>query len=295
VSKEPIKISTYTYQPAPASSVTRTWALSPRLARCIRGSVAAAVCLVMHGLLFTRVMWSAGAPTSPRDELPARVSVVSEAAQEDMQWVALDPQALSDQSRPKPELPASHLERIDVRKALTQVAVLIPDVDLPPTPDATVADAGRLSKMYGRYVGQIVARIDRAWLRPRTPIGSDSFSCQARVTQDAVGNVLEVMLEQCNGDSRWQLSLVQAIQTASPLPAPPDPDVFSRTLHLGFSAEAYSPQRPADEYEPEAIAALAQATQDTQRAKDVLVHFSNSPSSGVIKLTITGDHMVIEK
>jgi TonB C terminal len=295
VPNQPTRISIWTNEAPPREATSRHSVSSTRIARMLRGGVVTAICLVAHGLVFTTMMWSAGAPTAPRDELPARVSVASEAAQVDIEWIVLDPEALSDPSRPKRELPVNHFQRVDVRKALAQVAVLIPDVDLPPTPDATVADAGRLSKMYGRYVGQITARVDRAWQRPRTPIGGDSFSCRARVTQDVMGNVLEVKVEQCNGDSRWQLSLVHAIQTASPLPAPPDPDVFSRTLHLGFSAEAYSPQSPADQYEPEAVAALAKATQDTQRAKDALIHIGDSSSSGVIKLNITGEHMTIEK
>ena len=211
-----------------------------------------------------------------------------------MQWIALDPQALADTSRPKPNLPSSHLQRVDVPKVLAEFAVLTPDIDLPPTPDATVADAERLSKMYGRYVGQISSRIERAWMRPRTPIGAPSFSCQVRIIQDTMGNVMEVTLVKCNGDVRWQLSLVQAIQSASPLPAPPDPDVFSRTVHLAFSSEAYSPQSAIDGYEPLASARVAQAVQDARRADDALAHFSAPGASGNIRLNITGDHETVE-
>lgn len=211
-----------------------------------------------------------------------------------MQWIALDPLALTDPLRQKADLPSAHLQRIDVPKALADVAVLVQDIDLPPTAEATVADAGRLSKMYGRYVGQITSRIERAWMRPRTAIGAPDFSCQVQVLQDATGNVMEVTLVKCNGDSRWQVSLVQAIQSASPLPAPPDPDVFSRTLHLGFRAEAYSTQSPSDQYEPEANARLAQAAEDARRADDMLAHFGESKTSGILQLNITGDRKVVE-
>jgi hypothetical protein len=180
--------------------------------------------------------------------------VSSEVDEDALQWVALDPNALTETSRPKPDPPTVHLQPIDVGKALAKIALLMPDLDLPATPDATIADAGRLSKMYGLYVGQITARIDRAWLRPRTSIGAKAFSCQVRIAQDPKGNVLETMLENCNGDTRWQLSLVHAIQAASPLPAPPDSDVFSRTIHLAFTGEAYSPQSSTDQYEPESMA-----------------------------------------
>jgi hypothetical protein len=47
--------------------------------------------------------------------------------------------------------------------------------------------------------------------------------------------VQEIEIAQCNGDIRWQTSLVHAIQSASPLPAPPDPKVFSHTLTFEFT------------------------------------------------------------
>jgi hypothetical protein len=294
VSRRPIDISVYTYR-APAQVVSaRAGGLSVRASRAVRSVTMASICLLAHGLLFHDLIWTAGAPASTPKDLPARISVTSATDQEAMQWIALDPNALTDPAREKPDLPSAHLTRIDVPKELTEVAVLVEDVDLPPTPDATVADAGRLSKMYGRYVGQISSRIERAWMRPRTPIGAPSFSCQVKILQDARGNVMEVTLVTCNGDSRWQLSLVQAIQSASPLPAPPDPDVFSRTVHMAFSAEAYSPQSPVDQYEPAASALVVQAAQDARRADEALAHFSDSPGSGAIRLSITGDRKFVE-
>jgi hypothetical protein len=163
--------------------------------------------------------------------------------------VALDPQALTDLSHPRTDLPLLKPQKVDVRKALESVAIVTPDINLPETHDASVADAGRLSRLYGRYVSQITARIERAWVRPRTAIGAPSFSCKVQLLQDTSGNVKEVTLVDCNGDSRWQVSLVRAIQSASPLPAPPDSDVFSRTLVLGFNAEEFSHSGSTDGYE----------------------------------------------
>jgi len=114
----------------------------------------------------------------------------------------------------------------------------------------TTSDVVGDSLMAGRYVGQIDARVDRAWLRPRTPIGAARFSCRVSIEQDAAGNVKEVELETCNGDARWQLSLVHAIEAASPLPAPPDPAVFRSELHLTFNAAAFRPGGAVDGYEP---------------------------------------------
>jgi TonB C terminal len=264
VPRPPIQISYFVYPTAPGPYAARRTRLSSTFDRMLRGTIAATICVLVHGLICMSVIWSAGSPPPPTRDLPPRVSVTSNAEQDAMEWVVINPDALSDPSRPKTELPSAPMQPIDVRKELTKVAILVPDIDLPPSPDATVADAARFSKLYGRYVGQIAARIDRAWLRPRTAIGAPTFSCQVRISQDASGNVQELILEDCNGDSRWQLSLVNAIQSASPLPAPPDPDVFSRTLHLAFNSEGYSAASSADQFEPELTARVAESETATQ-------------------------------
>lgn len=107
------------------------------------------------------------------------------------------------------------------------------------------------SMMAGRYLGQIDARIDRAWIRPRTPIDSGLFACRVRVVQGNDGRVQEIEIIQCNGDTAWQVSLVRAIQSASPLPAPPDPKVFSRKLILEFHSTPFVPGADAEGFEPE--------------------------------------------
>jgi TonB family protein len=110
-----------------------------------------------------------------------------------------------------------------------------------PSDDATEANHGEHARLLGMYVGQIDARIQRAWIRPRTPVGSVMFSCRVRITQDENGRVQEMEVVRCNGDAAWETSLVRAIQSASPLPAPPDPKVFSQTLTLDFTAHPFSP------------------------------------------------------
>lgn len=111
------------------------------------------------------------------------------------------------------------------------------------------ADAGYVL-MLGRYVNQINARVERAWVRPRKPIESDLFRCRARIMQAPNGEVKEIELDSCNGDAAWQMSLVRAIQSASPLPAPPDPKVFSRRLILDFHSRAFSADQGPEGFEP---------------------------------------------
>jgi TonB-like protein len=115
----------------------------------------------------------------------------------------------------------------------------------------TTADHER-GELFGRYISQITARIERAWMRPRTPIGANLFTCRVEITQDH-GVIQEVTLQRCNGDFRWQTSLVRGIQTASPLPAPPDPNVYQSRLILDFSSVEFAPGMNAGDFEPPAI------------------------------------------
>jgi hypothetical protein len=127
---------------------------------------------------------------------------------------------------------------------------------------ADVGDPAVRALMAGHYRGQISARIERAWVRPRTPVkesideGASAkmaveapFSCQVQIRQDAQGNVEEVLLLSCDGTEAWRHSLIVAINQASPLPAPPIPSVFSHSITLSFRAEAYLPGSAPDDYE----------------------------------------------
>ena len=112
--------------------------------------------------------------------------------------------------------------------------------------DADPGDAEFRARMFGRYTGQIGARIERAWEKPRTPVDNsvakgsgqavepDRFVCQVQIRQDNRGNVQEVLLLTCNGTEAWRHSLVAAIYQASPLPAPPVPTVFKRAITMSF-------------------------------------------------------------
>ena len=109
--------------------------------------------------------------------------------------------------------------------------------------------AGR-AIMFGRYVGQITARIERAWLKPRTALDGGAFTCQVQIRQDEIGRVQDIALRNCNGDTRWQGSLIRAIQSASPLPAPPEPTVFRRMLTLELGSGSFLPGGSEDGFEP---------------------------------------------
>jgi hypothetical protein len=134
---------------------------------------------------------------------------------------------------------------------------------------ANDADGRELARLFGIYTGQIQARIDRVWRRPRTPVtedraspsasdAGDSFQCEVQIVQDARGNVQEILLPRCNGSAAWKRSLVLAIQQASPLPAPPSIKVFTQSITLEFVGLQYIQGAPNEEYE---IVPLARADQ----------------------------------
>lgn len=130
-------------------------------------------------------------------------------------------------------------------------------------------DAALRAALFGRYTGQIDARIERAWQRPRSPVnrenaalrglgiresrrgalGDETFQCEVRILQDRQGDVQEIQLLRCNGSVAWRQSLVTAILAASPLPAPPSPSVFSDAITLTFVAHSLVSGGP-DEHAP---------------------------------------------
>ncbi len=139
-----------------------------------------------------------------------------------------------------------------------------PDGSTQVAPEA--GDPAVRALMFGRYTGQISARIERAWRRPRSPVtdapvapprdsqtvnaaDSETFTCRVQIRQDSRGNVQEVLLIRCNGTEAWRHSLVVAIDQASPLPAPPIPSVFARAVTMTFEAHAYRPGDPAYAYQ----------------------------------------------
>jgi hypothetical protein len=106
-------------------------------------------------------------------------------------------------------------------------------------------------------------------------------------------------LLQCHGDARWKLSLVHAVEAASPLPAPPNPAVFTRHVLLQFRAMAYSAGAPADLYEPPAVQVadtrLGEDGQRSQNAIEALRAAARAPHSHkVLELRIEGSKAEVE-
>ena len=54
------------------------------------------------------------------------------------------------------------------------------------------------------------------------------------VTQTSLGDVIDVILKKCVDDLAFQRSIERAVRKASPLPPPPNPEVFDREIHFTF-------------------------------------------------------------
>ena len=82
---------------------------------------------------------------------------------------------------------------------------------------------------------QIDRAVESNWLRPATT--SEEQSCDVIVTQTMSGDVIDVMVQSCTGDNAFQRSVERAVRKASPLPLPPDPELFDREIHFTFKPQ----------------------------------------------------------
>jgi len=223
--------------------------------------------LALHGLLLTPLLLGTQ-HHRPRtlEQQGASAHNPEEQSVESMEWVFVeDSQAIRDPSEAETAL-TSQLFVPNVRPIPVDVLrASVAQIETPENPDdrpaveASGNEAGR-SLLFGRYMGQISARVERAWMRPRSVPRSGSFACRVQITQDRHGNVQEVTLTQCTDDPRWQVSLVEAINSASPFPAPPDPSVFSSLITMDFDSEPFTPGGSDQGFEPDASSATAQSS-----------------------------------
>lgn len=97
------------------------------------------------------------------------------------------------------------------------------------------ASAARSGPALASWQAQIAAKINRAWLRP--PTAKAGIQCVLNVTQVPGGEVTQVSIGECNGDQAVRESIEAAVYRASPLPPPPDPALFDRSLKINFKPD----------------------------------------------------------
>lgn len=90
------------------------------------------------------------------------------------------------------------------------------------------ADSGQLDQ----YAEIIRQKVERNWIRPAS--ARQGLNCVVLVRQIPGGEVVEVRVTECNGDAAVVRSIEAAVLRSSPLPAPPNPALFDRSLRFEF-------------------------------------------------------------
>lgn len=223
-------------------------------ARLTLGGMVATV--LLHGLLFTPLVWGGhhSRRSDPNDEgaSASRQDVKATAStlivfEEDT--LAIHTSSDSEERDPRFILPPPRIQPIARPQIPKPMSNWLNEADEEIASEAEGDQSGH-SLMFGRYMGQISARVERAWLRPRSVPKEGSFACRVQIQQDRHGRVQEITLERCSQDLQWQASLVKAIEGASPMPSPPDSAVFSNLLTLEFDSDPYVAGKSDEGFEP---------------------------------------------
>ncbi len=93
-------------------------------------------------------------------------------------------------------------------------------------------DAGLLDL----YKAMIEQKVRRNWNRP--PSAGAGVECTVNISQIPGGEVIDVRIAECNADEATRHSIVAAVFKASPLPEPPDPNLFERNIIFIFKPES---------------------------------------------------------
>jgi len=97
-------------------------------------------------------------------------------------------------------------------------------------------NALRNSDQANRWHASIVAKIERAWIKPGS--ARPGVTCIVSVSQVPGGEVTAVRVISCSiEDAGLRQSVENAVYGASPLPPPPDPALFERNLELTFAPQ----------------------------------------------------------
>lgn len=94
----------------------------------------------------------------------------------------------------------------------------------------------RLESLEAQYVGELQAHVERHWIRPSGV--PDGLVCVVEARQIPGGEVVDVTVRDCNASSEVIRSIENAVYRSSPLPPPPDEEVFARTIQFRFRGDS---------------------------------------------------------
>lgn len=216
-----------------------------RGARTVVGFTGIAATIGLHSLLFAVVIWDGGRLLSNPRQPDATGGGANRGRQdgepaERRMLVMLTPEFdESPPPMPAPMLPEPIMQQPSIVEITAPDALPLPPLEIrEPGEDAADQDAQLMARarFAGIYESQVRARIERAWESLQKPSAEKGFKCLVEILQQRDGRVREVVLAKCDESPDWQQSLVDAIQTASPLPAPPVPGAFVDRFSLTFDS-----------------------------------------------------------
>ena len=91
----------------------------------------------------------------------------------------------------------------------------------------------RLAPIRDQYIKMIEQQVEKNWLPPATM--TKGWYCEVMVHQNVLGEVTNVQMLQCSGSEAFKNTVERAVMKASPLPSPPDPQVFDKRIQIRFS------------------------------------------------------------
>lgn len=96
-----------------------------------------------------------------------------------------------------------------------------------------------LASALQKWVALIQLKVNNNWIRP--PNLPADLKCTVAVTQVPGGTVTNAQMSSCNGDDAVVQSIITAVYRASPLPAPPDPSLFSQGKNFNLNFDNKNP------------------------------------------------------
>ena len=100
-------------------------------------------------------------------------------------------------------------------------------------PTRTLRTGAAFQGLKASYVRAIQVHVEQRWYEP--PGIASGMSCTVIVSQIPGGEVTGMRFGSCNGSPAVRQSIETAVRNSSPLPAPPEPALFSREVQLVFT------------------------------------------------------------
>ncbi len=89
------------------------------------------------------------------------------------------------------------------------------------------------SNLRAEYIRLVVNRIERHWVLPAS--ATADLECEVQLTLIPSGDIVGSRVGRCNGNDAVIRSIEAAVSKSSPLPTPPIPSLFQRSLNIVFT------------------------------------------------------------